>query len=121
MNWYLDVLKKYAVFEGRAGRQEFWMFVLFHLIAIVVLAIIGSIIRTQIILYIYYLATLIPYLALGVRRLHDTGRSGWWWLISFIPFGGFVLLFFFIIDSQPGTNKYGPNPKGVQASVAPSM
>lgn len=61
---------------------------------------------------IYSLAVLIPAIAVGVRRLHDTGRSGWWMLIALVPFiGSIVLIVFFVLDSDPGTNQYGPNPK----------
>jgi uncharacterized membrane protein YhaH (DUF805 family) len=66
--------------------------------------------------YLYSLAVLLPSLAVGARRLHDTGRSGWWLLIDFIPIvGQIVLIYFFVLDSQPGANQYGPNPKGVAA------
>ena len=106
MNWYLEVLKKYAVFDGRARRTEFWLFVLFN-------GIIGFILSFVSILEILYmLAVFIPSLAVGARRLHDTGRSGWWMLISFVPLiGAIVLLVFFVQDSQECDNQYGPNPK----------
>jgi uncharacterized membrane protein YhaH (DUF805 family) len=124
MNYYTDVLKKYAVFTGRARRKEYWMFVLCNLIVYVVLAILASILSAAtnssvftVILYLYVLAILLPTIALGVRRLHDTGRSGWWMLIALVPFLGAITLFIFsVLDSQPGDNLYGPNPKGVGAS-----
>lgn len=65
---------------------------------------------------ILVLGIIIPSLAVIVRRLHDTGKSGWWYLISFIPFGSIVLLIFFCLDSEPGTNKWGPNPKMLNSS-----
>ena len=113
MNWYLEVLKKYAVFTGRARRKEYWMFVLFYLIIAFVLAIIDAVIGTGALLYgLYALALLIPNIAVAVRRLHDTGRSGWFLLIGLIPLiGAIVLIVFFVQDSQPGDNQYGPNPK----------
>ena len=118
MNWYLEVLRKYAVFDGRARRTEFWFFFLFNCIIGLVLssieAIVGitSIAGASIFGSLYMLAVFIPYLAVGVRRLHDTGRSGWWMLISFVPIiGSIVLLVFFVQDSQDGHNQYGPNPK----------
>ncbi len=113
MNWYLDVLKKYAVFSGRARRQEYWMFVLFYVISYVLLGIIEGIVNLSGILTgIYALAVLVPSLAVGARRLHDTGRSGWWLLIALIPLvGAIVLIYFAVQDSQPGENQYGPNPK----------
>ena len=84
MNGYLDVLKKYAVFEGRADRKEFWIFWLFNFVIGMILGIIGKVIGMGGFLSgIYTLAVLIPVIAVTIRRLHDTGRSGWWILISF--------------------------------------
>ena len=119
MNWYLDVLKnKYATFSGRARRKEYWMFVLINLVVSVVLALIdgliGSVSETGMGLLssVYSIGVLIPSLALSVRRLHDTGRTGWWVLISIIPvIGAVVLLVFMLLDSEPGSNRYGANPK----------
>lgn len=113
MNWYLEVLKKYTVFQGRAHRTEYWMFVLFNFIFGMVLGIIDGIIGTGGILYsIYALAVLLPTLAVSVRRLHDIGKSGWWLLIGLVPvIGVVVLLIFALLDSQPGSNTYGPSPK----------
>ena len=114
MNWYLDVLKKYAVFTGRARRKEYWMFVLFSVIVTIVLSLVEGIVGGPGVLSgLYALAVLIPSIAVGVRRLHDTGRSGWWILIGLVPLVGIiVLIVFFVADSQPGTNQYGPNPEG---------
>jgi uncharacterized membrane protein YhaH (DUF805 family) len=112
MNWYLAVLKNYVGFSGRARRKEYWYFVLFNIIIVAILTIIDSILRTRILEILYGLAVLIPSIAVAFRRLHDTGRSGWWWLIGFIPIiGTIILIIFFVLDSQPGDNKYGPNPK----------
>ncbi len=108
VNWYLEVFKKYAVFEGRARRQEYWMFVLINFIISLVLATLSlGILET-----LYGLLVLIPSLAVSVRRLHDIDRSGWWMLVSLVPFiGVLVLIYFCVQDSTPGTNQYGPNPK----------
>ena len=119
MHWYVDVLKKYAVFSGRAQRQEYWMFTLFNIIITLVLFIIAGVIATALEIAaagllpnLYTLAVLLPGIAVTVRRLHDTGRSGWWLLIAFVPFiGAIVLLVFYVQDSQPGENQFGPNPK----------
>ena len=119
MNWYLDVLKKYAVFSGRARRKEYWYFCLFNIIVAIVLAIVDVIFGTfskalGIGLFggIYALAVFIPSLAVSVRRLHDRNRSGWWLLIALVPIiGAIVLLVFMVQDSQEGDNQYGPNPK----------
>src|SRR5919199_988886 len=123
MSWYLEVLKKYAVFDGRARRKEYWMFFLINVVISVVLIAIDSLIGTfsrqtgvGLLQGIYSLAVLIPSIAVTVRRLHDTGRTGWWILIGLIPFiGGIVLLIFMVLDSEPGTNQYGPNPKAEEA------
>ncbi len=117
MNYYFDVLKKYTVFGGRAARKEYWMFVLLNFIVSLIIGIIGGILHFGNILSILYaLAVLLPGLAVLFRRLHDTGRSAWWVLICFVPFvGAIVLIVFACLDSQPGDNQYGPNPKGVTA------
>lgn len=120
MNWYLTVLKKYAEFSGRARRKEYWFFVLFNFLVVIVLSILDGIVGTLdaeggigLLSGIYSLGVLIPSIAVGVRRLHDTDRSGWWMLIGFIPIiGVIVLLIFFVLDSTPGENQYGPSPKG---------
>ena len=113
MNWYLEVLKKYAVFSGRARRQEYWMFVLISILISIGITVIESMIGSPgIIGMLYSLAVLIPSLAVGARRLHDTGRSGWWLLIGLVPLiGVIVLIVFFVMDSQEGSNEYGENPK----------
>ncbi|MFX0046512.1 MAG: DUF805 domain-containing protein [Candidatus Hermodarchaeota archaeon] len=117
MRWYITVLKKYAVFSGRARRKEFWMFVLFNLIFTIVLGIIGRLLglgpdNYSVLSTIYGLAVLVPSIAVGVRRLHDTNRSGWWLFISLIPLAGAIVLIVFMAqDSQTGDNQYGPNPK----------
>ena len=115
MSWFIEALKKYAVFSGRARRKEYWMFVLFTVIIYAVLLGIGLAIKAPFIAIVFYVAILLPSLAVGVRRLHDTGRSGWWQLIGLIPLVGLiVLIVFFVQDSHPA-NQHGPNPKGVDA------
>ena len=119
MNWYLEVLKKYAVFNGRARRKEYWYFFLISTVISIFLALIDSFTGTiseeaglGLLSGIYALAVLIPGLSVTVRRLHDTDRSGWWILIGLIPIiGGIALLIFMVLDSTPGDNQYGPNPK----------
>ena len=104
--------KKYADFSGRARRSEYWFWVLAVVLAEIVLQIIGSIIHTQFLYYIFALAVLVPGWAVFARRMHDTGRSGWWWLIAFTGIGVFFLLYWLVSDSEPATNQYGPSPKG---------
>jgi uncharacterized membrane protein YhaH (DUF805 family) len=118
MNWYLDAWKNYVTFTGRSRRTAYWMFVLFNVIAIILANVIDNVLGLAgdggygPLSMIYGLAVFLPGLALAIRRLHDTGRSGWWMLISFLPLIGLiVLIVFFVQDSQPGSNQYGPNPK----------
>src|ERR1700674_2033185 len=126
MNWYLQALKKYADFSGRARRREYWVFVLFNIIISIVLTVCDAVLGTYsaaasigILSGIYTLAVLIPGIAVTVRRLHDTGRSSWWILIVLVPIVGAICLpIFMLIDSQPGQNAYGPSPKGGEATVA---
>src|SRR5258706_4153596 len=115
MNWYLQALKKYAVFSGRARRKEYWFFFLFNLIASMVLSAVDVAVGTMGILSIIYgLALLIPSIAVGVRRMHDIDRSGWWLLIAFVPFiGVIVLLVFALLPGTAGDNRFGPDPKAV--------
>jgi uncharacterized membrane protein YhaH (DUF805 family) len=113
MQWYVKVVKNYTGFQGRAARTEYWMFVLFNVIISIVLSILQSLLHIKPFLTsLYSLALLLPSLAVSMRRLHDTGKSGWWLLISLIPFlGGIVLLVFMCLDSQEGENQYGSKPK----------
>ncbi len=122
MNYFIDCLtKKYACFSGRARRKEYWLFVLFNFIVAFVVGFIGGVLAgatgVEAFAYlgaIYNLAVLLPGFGVFVRRMHDIGRSGWWWLIAFIPIiGAIVLIIFCCLDSQPGENQYGPNPKGL--------
>ncbi|MDO4697902.1 MAG: DUF805 domain-containing protein [Pasteurellaceae bacterium] len=126
MNWYFEVLKKYATFTGRARRKEYWFFTLFNTIIVFLLAILDDTVGTfGAISLIYMLATFLPNLAVAIRRLHDTGRSGWWILICLLPVIGFIIFIIFMcmdsqtgnqLDSQTGSNKYGPNPKLLESA-----
>lgn len=112
MEWYLKVLRQYADFTGRARRMEYWMFTLINLVVAIVLLIIDATLGTMVLYWIYALAVLIPGLAVAVRRLHDTGRTGWWLLIGLIPIiGGIVLIVFFATEGERQPNVYGPDPK----------
>jgi uncharacterized membrane protein YhaH (DUF805 family) len=112
MDWYLAVLKNYAGFSGRARRKEYWMFALISFVISLVLSIIGGLIGADFLSYIYTAAILVPTLAVGVRRLHDTGRSGWWLLIALVPLvGAIILIVFLASEGKPETNQYGVNPK----------
>ena len=117
MNWYLKVIKEhYADFKGRARRQEYWMFVLINMIISWSLGLLEYVFDIGIfstLSYIYSLAVLVPGIAVGVRRLHDIGKSGWFLLFSFIPVLGWIyLIILMATDSEAGPNKWGNNPKG---------
>jgi uncharacterized membrane protein YhaH (DUF805 family) len=119
MNWYLKVMKQYADFDGRARRTEYWMFVLFNMIFSVVAVVLDNVLGIAMegigygpLYGLYVLAMIIPSLAVAVRRLHDTGKSGWMLLIALIPIIGSIwLLVLYATDGNPGENEYGSNPK----------
>jgi len=143
MNEYLNVIRNnYANFTGRARRREYWMFTLINSVILILLqipvqgAVIAMAAQNEaatapsagltgvtlifvILLVVYSLAVMVPSIAVTVRRLHDTGKSGWWYLLNLIPLGSLVILVFMVLDSEPGSNKWGPNPKGVNGG-APS-
>jgi uncharacterized membrane protein YhaH (DUF805 family) len=109
MNWYLKVLKQFADFKGRARRKEYWMFTLFNVIITYGITLLGVSIEVpelETVSSIYSIVVLVPTLAVGVRRMHDVGKSGWYLLI---PIYSLVLA---CTDSEGNTNKWGDNPKG---------
>lgn len=120
MEWYLKVVRdNYANFEGRARRQEYWMFVLFNLLFIIAIAVVSGILAGIFesgifmgLYIIYVLGVFIPSLAVAVRRLHDTNKSGWYYLVSLIPLiGGIWLIVLLATEGDVGPNNYGPDPK----------
>ncbi|MFM4966543.1 DUF805 domain-containing protein [Aeromonas veronii] len=114
MNWYISVLKQYAVFSGRARRTEYWMFVLCNVIVMLLLGMVDKLIGgdNEMISSIYSLAVLLPSLAVAARRLHDTDRSAWWLLLGLIPIiGTLVLIYFMVCNGQQGPNRFGDDPK----------
>ena len=119
MNWFIGALKKYATFSGRARRAEYWYFFLFFILIFIGLSIIDGITGSfdteagvGLLGGLFFLVVFLPSLAVSVRRLHDTNRSGWWLLIGIIPLiGAIVLIVFAVQDSTSGDNSYGPNPK----------
>lgn len=122
MNWYLKVLRQWSDFKGRARRKEYWMFVLFNIIFLIIAAILDNVfgltfsreIPYGYIYMLYALIVLIPGIAVSIRRLHDISKSGWWYLIAFIPLIGAIwLLVLFVTDGTPGENQWGMNPKEV--------
>lgn len=119
MKWFVAVLKKYTDFSGRAQRAEYWYFILFYLLILIGLTIVDSISGSYdtetgmgALGAIFTLAMLIPSIAVGVRRLHDTDRTGWWLLIGLVPLvGAIVLLIFTVQNGTPDANRFGPDPK----------
>lgn len=112
MNWYVGVLKNYAGFSGRARRTEYWMFYLFNMITTIVAVIIDQVIGYPVLTVLYSLGIVIPSLAVTVRRLHDTNRSGGWFFVGFIPFVGWIFLLVFLVSAgTPGPNQFGQDPK----------
>ena len=116
MNYFLDVMQnKYAQFSGRATRSEYWYFVLFSIIIYIIAMVIDGFLADLtggilILTIIVMLGLLIPNIAVSIRRLHDIGKSGWWYLLSFVPLISLVLIVFFVMDSKED-NIYGENPK----------
>lgn len=114
VNNYVNVLKNYVGFSGRARRREYWLFILANFIVSLVISIIGAAIKLPILTTIYALAIFLPSLGVLIRRLHDIGKSGVWYLICLIPCVGVIWLIVLLCqDSMPGTNEFGANPKDV--------
>ena len=112
MNYYLDVLKKYIVFDGRARRKEYWMFILFNLIIGGVVSILDYILGAAILGYLYSLAVLLPSLAVQVRRLHDINKPWYWIFITLIPLVGAIwMIVLMATEGTRGDNDFGPDPK----------
>jgi len=107
MDYFVGALKKYADFTGRACRKEYWTFVLIYMMINITLAVLGM----DVILALVSLVLLVPSISIAARRLHDTGRSGWWQLIVLIPLIGFIILILFLAQDSGGRNIYGVNPK----------
>jgi uncharacterized membrane protein YhaH (DUF805 family) len=131
VNYYLDVWRGFADFSGRARRKEYWFFSLFHSLTVVTGAFladalskenrtIGTIFESIVVLY--FLASIVPTLAVTVRRLHDVDKSGWWYFISLIPFVGPIwLLVLTLTDGTSGPNQYGPDPKAADLVTSPAQ
>lgn len=111
MEYFLGAFKKFADFSGRARRKEYWMYFLFYMIFYIGLAIIDGVVGTMFLAFIFSVVMLIPSISIATRRLHDTGRSGWWQLIALIPLVGAIVLIIFLVQDSHADNSYGPNPK----------
>jgi uncharacterized membrane protein YhaH (DUF805 family) len=120
MEWATLPLKRYAEFTGRSRRKEYWMFFLLCMVVGLVLGFVEGMLGLTGMIgpygplsALFLLAIIVPSIAVGIRRLHDTDRSGWWILIAFVPLvGGIVLLVFYVLEGTRGPNEYGPDPKG---------
>lgn len=117
LEWYLKPFKQYVDFEGRARRKEYWTFTLGNMLISLLLGGGGAMgFGSELIGGLFSLIVFIPGIAVAVRRLHDTGRSGFWIFILLVPLVGlFVMIYFLVLDSESGSNEYGPNPKTVTA------
>lgn len=113
IDWTVKVLKNYANFTGRARRKEYWFYTLALIIALIIVSVVDRILGTDPLLYlIVALGTFVPSLAVGVRRLHDIGRSGWWYLICLIPLiGAIILIIWFATETQRENNQWGKPTK----------
>lgn len=151
MEWATLPLKRYAEFTGRSRRKEYWMFVLLCVGIAIVLYLIESLLHLRgmigpygPLMLLFELAILVPSIAVGIRRLHDTNRSGWWLLVCYAPallsmllpilgivnlslamilsivslIGAIVLIVFFVLEGTKGPNQYGPDPKGAEGVAA---
>ncbi|MEY5130584.1 MAG: hypothetical protein RL734_651 [Bacteroidota bacterium] len=118
MNWYIKVLKQYADFKGRASKKEYWMFSLWQTLILILFVGMDNVLGTTFddevygLMYsVYLLATIVPMISVGIRRLHDIGKSAWWTFITFIPLAGPMwMIVLYASDGQLGENQYGPNP-----------
>lgn len=125
MNYFIEAFRKYATFTGRSRRSEYWYFVLFNLMISIGLFMVGAVFEAassgsragMFPFDAYALGSFVPSLAVGVRRLHDIGKSGWFTLLGFVPIANIVLLVWLAQDGQPGANEYGPNPKEMLAAT----
>ena len=111
MEYFIGAFKKFADFSGRASRKEYWMFILFVLIISISLSIVDAVLDMLILSPIFSLAILVPSISIAARRLHDTGRTGWWQLIALVPLIGIIVLLVFYVQDSQDENTYGPNPK----------
>jgi uncharacterized membrane protein YhaH (DUF805 family) len=127
MEWALLPLRKYSVTSGRSRRKEYWFFTLLMIAVSIIADVIDTVLGLKYIFSGYFgpvgflaaLAFVIPSFTVGIRRLHDIDRTGWWILLSFVPFiGWLVLLYLFVLDGTRGPNRYGEDPKQGRAAAA---
>lgn len=117
MEYFIGGIKKYADFTDRARRKEFWMYTLVYFVLSVLVNIVDYSLDSMMFGTLFSLGLFLPTLAIGARRLHDTGRSGWWQLIGLIPIIGVIVLIVFYCQDSEADNQYGVNPKMVDAET----
>ena len=111
MNWYFNVMRNYLNVDGRARRTEYWMFMLIYIGMLVVASLLDNLMGTGILGALVVLVHLIPSITVGVRRLHDINRNGWWLLVSLVPLIGWIIAIYFAVkEGDAGSNAYGANP-----------
>ena len=111
MDYFIDAFKRYADFTGRATRTEYWMFILFYVIIYLVLAAVDAFFQTFILALIFTIVLFVPSISIATRRLHDTGRSGWWQLVALIPLVGLIVLIVLLVLDSDDVNEYGPSTR----------
>jgi len=128
MSWYLIVWQRAADFSGRSRRREYWIFNLFNAVVVMVLLLLAVLFSDRnkpgaipfFPAFFYCFVVFVPSLSVTIRRLHDIGKSGWWYLIAFIPLiGGIFLFVFTLLDSEPDANQWGLDPKASERVQAP--
>ncbi|BES69536.1 DUF805 domain-containing protein [Marinobacter nanhaiticus D15-8W] len=110
MEHFIDAFRNFANFSGRASRTQYWMFFLVYFIALIVLTVLDVVVGTMVISTLFSLAVLIPSISIAARRLHDTGKSGWWQLVALIPLIGWIILIVMLAQPSQGENAYGAQP-----------
>ena len=110
MEFFMDGLRKYADFEGRANRQQFWMYVLIYMAIYLAIGAVGYVLGTGLLTSLFSIVMLLPSISITCRRLHDTGRSGWWQLIGLVPVIGLIVMIVFTVQDSDGDNSYGAKP-----------
>jgi uncharacterized membrane protein YhaH (DUF805 family) len=113
MEYFIDAFKQYAEFSGRATRKQYWMFILIYMVIYISLAVIDAVLGTLVLALIFSLVLAAPSISIAARRLHDTGRSGWWQLLLLIPLLGTIILIVFLAQDSEGDNEYGVKPEMV--------
>ncbi len=114
MDYFTDAVKQYAVFTGRATRKQYWMFMLFYILIYSALMIVDLVLGTGFLAAIFSIGLLLPHIGIATRRLHDTGRSGWWQLIALIPLIGAIVLLFFLVQVSSADNKFGSDSNSIK-------